>query len=89
MPAVITASIRESGIVSMQIYNVDDRLFMIMEVNDDFILDRKAAVDRANPDVQAWEELMWRLQQPLPGARPGEKWRVMTKIFDLSRPTPR
>ena len=33
--------------------------------------------------VQRWETLMWQYQQALPGASPGEKWRLMSKIFEL------
>ncbi|MDQ3279770.1 MAG: L-rhamnose mutarotase, partial [Bacteroidota bacterium] len=32
----------------------------------------------------AWEDLMWKYQQPLHFARPGEKWVLMNKIFSLS-----
>jgi len=27
---------------------------------------------------------MWNYQRPIPGAKPGEKWVVMDKIFELS-----
>jgi L-rhamnose mutarotase len=33
--------------------------------------------------VQAWEQLMWRFQQALPEAKPGEKWLRMERIFKL------
>ncbi len=79
----ILQSIRESGIVQLEIYRVADRLFMIMEVNDTFSFDRKSIADAANPTVQRWEELMWQYQQALPVAKPGEKWLLMEKIFDL------
>ena len=36
-----------------------------------------------NPDVQAWEDLMWRFQKPLKEAKEGEKWLLMNKIFQL------
>jgi L-rhamnose mutarotase len=39
--------------------------------------------DQSNPKVQEWENLMWRFQQSLPQAKPGEKWLLMEKIFDL------
>ncbi len=39
--------------------------------------------DAADPRVQAWEELMWQFQQPLPWAKDGEKWVLMDKIFEL------
>jgi len=33
--------------------------------------------------VQEWEALMWKYQQPLPMARPGDKWLPMERIFKL------
>ena len=40
-------------------------------------------MDKTNADVQAWENLMWKYQQALPFTKPGEKWILMNKIFDL------
>jgi len=80
----IIASIKDSGIEQMQIYRLGTRLFMIMEVNDDFSFERKAAMDQNNNKVQKWEELMWKYQQPLEGAAEGEKWMLVDKIFDLN-----
>jgi L-rhamnose mutarotase len=79
----IEASIRQSGITSMDIYRVGNRLFMIMETDATFSFEQKAAADAANPKVQEWEALMWRYQQALPMAKPGEKWLLMKKIFQL------
>jgi L-rhamnose mutarotase len=56
---------------------------MIMEVNDTFSFEQKNAADLANPKVQEWETLMWKYQQALPFAKPGEKWILMDKIFNL------
>ena len=80
----ITQSIRESGIEDMEIYRTGNRLFMVMEVAEDFSFEAKAAADDANPRVQDWEELMWKFQQPLPWAKPGEKWIRMSRIFKLA-----
>jgi len=79
----IAKSIREAGIEDMEIYLVGRRLFMIMEVSDRFSFEEKARADRSKPKVQEWEELMWKFQQPLPQARPGEKWMLMERIFKL------
>jgi L-rhamnose mutarotase len=81
---VIKKSILESGIINMEIYRLEARLFMIMETDDKFSFDKKAAMDAANPDVQRWEELMWKYQVAIPGGQPGEKWRIMNKIFSLT-----
>lgn len=79
----IISSIKNSGIEDLEIYNVANRLFMIMVVNDTFSFEKKAASDQANPKVQEWESLMWKYQQALPIAKPGEKWLLMDKIFQL------
>lgn len=79
----IERSIHESGITNMEIYRIGNRLFMLMETNDTFSFEQKAAADAANPIVQKWEELMWQYQQALPMAKPGEKWSLMEKIFQL------
>jgi len=52
-------------------------------VNQHFSFKAKAQADRLNPKVQEWEKLMWRFQQPLPQAAPGEKWLLMERIFKL------
>jgi L-rhamnose mutarotase len=79
----ILKSIRDSGIEQMEIFRHKTRLFMVMKVNDDFSFERKTEADKNNPKVQEWEELMWKYQQPVPGAAQGEKWVLMKKIFEL------
>lgn len=79
----IRASILDAGIRNLEIYRVENRLFMSLEAADDFSFEHKAALDAANPKVQEWETLMWNYQQAIPGARPGEKWRLMERIFSL------
>jgi L-rhamnose mutarotase len=79
----IKSSITDSGITNMEIYRVNNRLFMIMETEDSFNFDHKSARDASNAKVQEWEQLMWKYQQPMPGSKPGEKWVLMEKIFGL------
>ena len=67
----------------MEIYSTGNRLFMIMETADNFSFDNKSKKDIENPKVQDWENLMWKYQQALPYAAPGEKWMLMEKIFEL------
>lgn len=67
----------------MEIYLLGTRLFMIIEVVDTFSFEAKAEVDRQNRTVQEWEKLMWQFQKPLPQAKPGEKWLLMERIFEL------
>lgn len=79
----VLASIKEAGIVNMEIYRYNNRLFMVMEVNDQFSFEKKAVSDLENAKVQEWELLMWHYQQALPGAKAGEKWMLMDAIFKL------
>ena len=81
----ITKSIRDAGIENMEIYRLGTRMFMIMEANESFSFEKKAEADRTNPKVQEWERLMWKFQQALPEAKPGEKWLLMKKIFELEK----
>ena len=79
----ILESIKESGILDCAIYRVENRLTMILRTTDDFDFEQKAHQDKTNPKVQAWESLMWKYQQALPSAKPGEKWVHMKSIFEL------
>ena len=79
----IEESLRASGIDRLEIYRTGNRLFMVMEVSPSFSFDAKATADNANPKVQAWERLMWRYQRALPWAKPGEKWVLMDRIYEL------
>lgn len=80
---VVRKSIIDAGIHDMQIYRTGNRLIMIMETADDFRNEEKAAPDAANPNVQEWERLMWKYQQPLPWASGNEKWVGMDQIYQL------
>ena len=79
----ITKSIKGAGIEDMEIYLFGTRMFMIMEVNDTFTFEAKARADQENPKVQEWEQLMWKFQQALPQAKPGQKWLAMDRVFKL------
>ena len=79
----IIESIKDSGIQKLDIYLVENRLFMIMDTTDSFSFEAKQKADDNNPKVQEWETLMWKYQKALPKANPGEKWKLMEKIFEL------
>lgn len=80
----IVESILDSGILNMEIYRLGNRLFMLMETEKDFSFAHKQSLDEQNPKVQEWEQLMWKYQQALPMASPGEKWILMNPIFKLT-----
>ena len=76
-PEVI-AYLRATGVFDMEIWWINTRLVMIMEVAEDF------PREVAEPErVSAWESCMWEFRQPLPGTPPGIKWMDLTRIFAL------
>ena len=85
-PEVIE-SIRSSGIEQMEIFQVENRLFMMIEVNETYDSEEKEKKDRENPKTQEWEQLMWKYQQAMQGGKSGQKWRLMKRIFDLKSET--
>lgn len=79
----IIQSIYDSGVLDMEIYRCHNRLFMILEVDEAFSLERKAEMDAANEKTQEWESLM---QQKFQQAVPWEtqiKWVQTERIFKL------
>jgi L-rhamnose mutarotase len=80
----ILQNIKDAGIEDMEIYLLGTRMFMIMEVSEDFSFEAKAKAEQFSPKVQEWEDLMWKFQQALPQAKPGEKWLLMQRIFSLA-----
>ena len=76
---------RNSGINSLDLYNVGNRVLMIWETDDDFDLKRKT--DNSELWIEnrseEWEKLMSKYQIPLPFAKQDEKWTLMEKIFEL------
>jgi L-rhamnose mutarotase len=83
VPEAVVKSIRSAGILAMDIHRSGNRLVMVMETGPGFDPQAKAAADAADPEVQAWEELMSGFQQALPWAAPGEKWVAANRIFSL------
>jgi L-rhamnose mutarotase len=79
----IIGSIKDAGIENMEVYRHGIRLFMIMEVGDDFSFEKKQSADEQNAKVQEWEQLMWQYQKALPGTAKGGKWVLMDRIFAL------
>jgi len=73
---------KKQGITKMEIYNVSNRLFMVMETSDDYNPYRKPDPnDPMEKRSLEWEELMSQFQKPI--LNEGEKWVLMEKIFEL------
>lgn len=88
VPRAILDSIRYpgSGVLNMRIFHFADRLVMIMDVDDDFSFEKKAASDAGNAEVERWERLMEQFQREIedPSGKQGGKWKRAELCFDLS-----
>ncbi|MCB9266014.1 MAG: L-rhamnose mutarotase [Lewinellaceae bacterium] len=83
-PEILEAN-RAAGIEGVRIYLQGRRLVMIVEVPENADM---AAVDSlyaaSNPQkLKAWGELTGRLQEPPPGALPGQIWVPMELIHEF------
>lgn len=79
----IPKGIREIGILDMEIYIIDNRLFMIVETGVDFNWD-SAFAELASKSRQAeWEAFVSKFQMSSENASSKDKWRLMDRIFKL------
>lgn len=67
--------------IEVEIYNVDNRLFMICEMDNDIDFSEARARMNGGKRNPEWENLMQNFQQALPG-RPLE-WILMEKIYEV------
>lgn len=87
-PAAVTRSLLAADIRELEIWLCGSRLFMLLEAGPGYDPAAKAARDAQDPDVRAWEQLMWEFQQPLPWAASGTKWLAAERIYALSEQAP-
>ncbi len=80
----VASGLRAIGIERMRIWRLGRRLFMLMETVNGFDPDRDfARYIESDPRIREWQDLMASMQQPAPGAAPGELWVNMTRVFEL------
>jgi L-rhamnose mutarotase len=79
----IPKGIRAVGILDMEIYLLGTRLFMIMDVPEDFNFDQQMAKLAELPRQKEWEAFVSKFQKSSPDAASSEKWKLMDKIFEL------
>lgn len=76
---VIGEGIKKSGIDVMDLYNVDNRLFMICEMPSDIDVDAAWRKIGTYERQEEWEQLMSTFQQALPGHK--LEWVKMKRVF--------
>jgi len=74
----VEATFKKAGIINMEIYRFEYRLFMIMEVHEEFSFERKEMIEKHSEKVQKWESLMSTFQKPI---KEGQKWVQMDCIY--------
>jgi len=77
----INTGIRKSGILLMDIYLLDNRMFMICEIDEAENFDACWKKISGYPRQAEWAELMNHFIQALPGHE--LKWVKMEKVFSL------
>lgn len=81
----VRRSLGEAGLQGMEIFRVGHRLVMIVETDGHGDYQTRFARHAAShPRVAEWEALMRSMQQPVPGAAPGEWWARMQPVFRLT-----
>jgi L-rhamnose mutarotase len=81
----VVASFRKVGVLDMRIWLIGNRLFMVMDTEDDF--DPDTSLEKyvqLDPQNDRWENLMASYQEPVPEARPGEHWADLELVFRMS-----
>lgn len=81
----IQEGIRSVGILDMQIYRLDTKLFMICDTVDDFDWEKDNARLARLPRQAEWEAYVAQFQGSRPDAPSTEKWHLMDKIFELDK----
>lgn len=75
--------IRSVGILEMEIYLFETRLFMIVEAALDFDWDEAFAKLANLPRQTEWEEYMSVFQKVKNTSNSADKWQLMERIFEL------
>ncbi|MGB3781073.1 MAG: L-rhamnose mutarotase [Tunicatimonas sp.] len=78
---------RAAGFVGIDIYRFGNRLVMIQEFAAEADKQRIDSLYAASsPRLSEWGRLMETLQQPPPGAPPGQTWVEMKEVYQFLRP---
>lgn len=79
----IREGLHSIGVLEMEIYRLDTRLFMIVETPADFEWEEAFTRLASLPRQQEWEDYMSIFQDTRPGVSSQEKWKMMDRMFKL------
>lgn len=82
--AEIPVGIKDSGVIDMQIYRIGNRLFMLVDYDENTNL--KDIFDKMStmPRQTKWAKLMAGFQKKLAETQSGEQWALMKPVFLLN-----
>lgn len=79
----VPEGIKSVGILEMEIYIYETKLFMIVETAEDFDWDSAMEKLSTLPRQQEWEDYITLLQIGTTGIKATDKWKRMERIFHL------
>jgi L-rhamnose mutarotase len=79
----ISAGIKAVGILEMEIYIVNNHLFMIVDTPLDFDWDKAFGKLATMERQKEWEEYVSKFQIAKSGSASAEKWTLMDRMFKL------
>jgi len=79
----ITLGMKEVGIIDMEIYLLENQLFMIMDTVPDFDHEKSMAELANKPRQAEWEAFVSRFQKTSADASADEKWQLMKRIYKI------
>lgn len=79
----ISQGMRDVGIIDMEIYLLDNKLFMIMDVVADFDHDKAMDSLALKPKQSEWEAYVSRFQNTSADNSAAEKWQIMERIYKM------
>ena len=81
----ISKGMKEVGIIDMEIYLFNNRLFMIMDTTADFDHNKAMALLAGKPRQTEWEAFVSRFQVSSEKATANDKWQLMERIYELDQ----
>ncbi len=79
----IREGIRSVGILEMELYIYENKVFMIVDTEEDFEWDKAMARLATLPRQAEWEAFVSELQGCDPKATSDQKWKLMERMFYL------
>jgi L-rhamnose mutarotase len=80
----VVRGLKSIGIQRMLIFIRGRQLFMYMETDDAFDIERDfPRYEASSARIKEWQDLMASMQEPVADAQPGEWWARMELVFTL------